>query len=249
MRWPGLNRCRSADVYVFMVQVEVGATQPGPLRARVAPRPEAGRGAGVGGAASPAAPTLPWARLLEQFFSDDLDEAAGAAALFARMIRFWLARLGVRDAELSSDDLVQDVLLELTRSRAHISDPRALGGWLRTTTVRKARDRWRVAQRAPRAHGGDRLESLPASALLPEEEVLRKQDHGDLLDAIARLPPLLRTCVRLQLRGLSEAEIVAALQADARSGAGDARVHRHSVKNWLRKARGALRQALLEKRT
>jgi RNA polymerase sigma factor (sigma-70 family) len=184
-----------------------------------------------------------WARLFEQFFSADPHEAAPAAATFARMIRFWTVRLGVRDAELSSDDLVQDVLLELTRSRAQIVDAGALGGWLRTTTVRKVQDRWRAAQRSARRENGTPLEYMPTPALLPEEHVLRKQDHGDLLEAIERLPPLLRECVRLQLRGLSETEIAERLTA-AHPDTGP--VRRHSVKNWLRKARGELRSALLD---
>lgn len=186
----------------------------------------------------------PWARLFEQFFSADRREAAAAAATFARMIRFWVVRLGVRDDELSTDDLVQDVLLELTRSRLHIVDARALGGWLRTTTVRKVQDRWRAAQRSARCENGATVEDLPAPVLLPEEEILRKQDHCDLLEAIERLPSLLRECVQLQLRGLSEEEI--AQRLDAR-GLDTAPVRRHSVKNWLRKARGELRSALLGK--
>jgi RNA polymerase sigma factor (sigma-70 family) len=185
-----------------------------------------------------------WARLFEQFFSSDPHEAASAAATFARMIRFWIGRLGVRDAELSSDDLVQDVLLELTRSRSRIVEVHALGGWLRTTTVRKVQDRWRVAQRTARRENAAPIECLPAPVLLPEDHVLRKQDHSDLLEAIGRLPPLLRECVQLQLRGLSEAEIAERLDA---SGLDAAPVRRHSVKNWLRKARGELRSALLDK--
>jgi RNA polymerase sigma factor (sigma-70 family) len=185
-----------------------------------------------------------WARLFEQFFSADPHEAASAAATFARTIRFWIVRLGVRDAEVSSDDLVQDVLLELTRSRAHIVDAGSLGGWLRTTTVRKVQDRWRGARRTVRRENAAAVESMLAPVLLPEEHVLRKQDHSDLLEAIERLPPLLRACVQLQLRGLSEAEIAERLDA---TGLDPAPIRRHSVKNWLRKARGELRSALLDK--
>jgi RNA polymerase sigma factor (sigma-70 family) len=188
--------------------------------------------------------SFPWARLFEQLFSADRREAASAAATFARMIRFWIARLGVSDAEVSSDDLVQDVLLELTRSRGQIVDARALGGWLRTTTVRKVQDRWRAAQRSVRRENGASVEGLPAPLLLPEEQILRKQDQSDLLEAIERLPPLLRECVELQLRGLSEAEIAERLGA---GGLDAGPVRRHSVKNWLRKARGELRSALLDK--
>src|SRR5262245_11726227 len=148
-----------------------------------------------------------WARLFEQFFSADAREAACAAATFARMIRFWTVRLGVRDAELSSDDLVQDVLLELARSRAQIVDAGALGGWLRTTTVRKVQDRWRAARRNVQRENGAGVEHVPAAVLLPEDQILREQDHSDLLEAIERLSPLLRECVKLQLRGFSEAEI------------------------------------------
>ncbi len=189
---------------------------------------------------------FPWARLFEQFFSADRREAASAAATFARMIRFWIARLGVSDAEVSSDDLVQDVLLELTRSRADIVDTGALGGWLRTTTVRKVQDRWRAAQRNIRLENGTSIEGLPAPLLLPEEQILRKQDQADLLEAIERLLPLLRECVQLQLGGLSEAEIAERLDA---SGLDSAPVRRHSIKNWLRKARGELRSALLDKQS
>jgi len=191
-----------------------------------------------------AARSVCWVSLLERFVSPDPDEAAAAAATVARMVRFWMLRVGVRDAEVCSDDLVQDVLLELTRSRTQISDPRALGAWLRVTTVRKIQDRWRSARRTPPWQSTEPLESLPASTLLPDEQVLRKQDHSDLLEAIAGLPPALRECVQLQLRGLSESEIARKLEARRVEGAP---VQLHTVKNWLRKARGVLRHALLEK--
>lgn len=208
-------------------------------------RPPGAAAAGAEGAPSPAS-TVCWLSLFERFFSPDPDEAAAAAATFARMIRFWMIRAGVRDSQVCSDDLVQDVLLELTRSRVQIADPRALGAWLRITTLRKIRDRWRAARRAPAWQSREPLESLPAATLLPDEQVLRKQDHSDLLEAIDRLPPALRECIQLQLGGLSESQIACALEAHRVEGAP---IQLHTVKNWLRKARGVLRHALREKHT
>jgi len=216
-----------------MLRREATAPALGPVEESDTPE----RGPGPPGRAA-------WDTLFEHFFAGDAEEAAAAAGTFARMIRFWMLRLGVHDGELSSDDLVQDVLLELTRSRPGILDPGALGGWLRTTTVRKVQDRWRGARRGPRWQSSEPLESLPAPVLLPDEQVLRKQDHADLLAAIDRLPPRLRACIHLQLRGLSESEIARELQA--RHPAGPS-VQLHSVKNWLRKARSELRHSLLER--
>ena len=207
--------------------------------------PEDGAAGPAVGPRTPPAPSpeaLPWNDLYDRLFARDPDVAAPAIETASRMIRFWLVRVGFRDAVCSTDDVVQDVLLELSRSRASIVDPRALGGWLRTTALRKARDRWRAAQRAP-GRASESLELLPAPVLLPDEEVMHKQDRSDLLAAIATLPALLRSCIELQLRGLSEIEIAARLEVEL-----GAPVERHSVKNWLRKARTTLRVALLESR-
>ncbi len=192
---------------------------------------------------APRSVPLHWEQLFEEFFSDEPDESARAVATFARMIRFWIVRIGAHEGSFSTDDLVQDVLLELTRSRSSIHDPGAVGGWLRTTTTRKVQDRWRSAQRIPAWLCQDEPELLPEPALLPDEQVLRKQDHSDLLEAIAQLPPLLCQCIRLQLRGLSELEIARRLEAESEDAI---RVPVHNVKNWLRKARSLLRSALLE---
>jgi len=185
-----------------------------------------------------------WEGLFARFFSGEPGEAADAVATFARMIRFWMLRLGVRDSDLSSDDLVQDVLLELTRSRACIHDPTALGGWLRTTTTHKIRDRWRSRRRTPAWLHDVELDSVPAPTLLPDEQVLEKQDRSDLRHAIDRLPSVLRQCIELQLRGLSEAAIARELSDPDASHT----VPIHSVKNWLRKARSVLKHSLLEMR-
>jgi RNA polymerase sigma factor (sigma-70 family) len=235
-----LNCLHVAGVYRDMVRND----RASPRSERQTDRPaRIVRPPGVAPEGPSAAGSVCWQSLFDRFFSPDPDEASGAAATFARMIRFWMIRAGVRDGEVSSDDLVQDVLLELTRSRAHIADPRALGAWLRITTLRKIRDRWRASRRAPTWQSGE-LESLPAPTLLPDEQVLRKQDHSDLLEAIDRLPPALRECIQLQLRGLSEPEIARKLEAGRREGSP---VQLHTVKNWLRKARSVLRHSLLEK--
>jgi RNA polymerase sigma factor (sigma-70 family) len=189
---------------------------------------------------------LPWARLFGDFFSPDLRAAEPAAAVFARMIRFWLYRLGIQRSELGFEDLVQDVLLELARSRALIQEPGALGGWLRTTTIRKVSDRWRSAQRRPPTTEGDVLERAHVPLLLPEEQVLRKQDRAELLQAIERLDPLLRACIELHLRGLSELEIAREIEQRGHRARGASSVERHNVKNWLRKARQELRRLLTE---
>jgi RNA polymerase sigma factor (sigma-70 family) len=190
---------------------------------------------------------LAWDALLEGFFSSDVRAAEAAAAVFVRLIRFWLHRVGLRETGLGYEDLVQDVLLELARSRGAIREPRALGGWLRTTTLRKLQDRWRalecrpvLAPLGPREHAG--------GWLLPDAQVLAKEDRSELRQAIGRLPPLLRDCVQLHLAGRSEAEIACEIQARGHRARGAAVVHVHNVKNWLRKARQELKRMLSETR-
>jgi RNA polymerase sigma factor (sigma-70 family) len=190
--------------------------------------------------------SLPWASLFTAFFSPSLRDAQAASAVFARMIRFWLYRLGIQRSELCFEDLVQDVLLELTRSRVAIQEPQALGGWLRTTTIHKVQDRWRALQRQPPLAQAQAQERPEAPGLLPEAQVLQKEDRAELLQAIERLAPVLRDCIRLHLRGLSESEIAREIARRGHRARGSSSVERHNIKNWLHKARQELKRILSE---
>jgi RNA polymerase sigma-70 factor (ECF subfamily) len=97
----------------------------------------------------------------------DADLWRRLAALYEPLLRGWLGRQGVQDAD--QDDLVQEVLLVLARELPgfrHNGRAGAFRAWLRTILVHRLRDFWRSRQRRP-ASPAEALDQLadPASEL------------------------------------------------------------------------------------
>lgn len=95
--------------------------------------------------------------LLEQLRRDNAaDQWTRLVDLYTPVLRGWLRRyndLSPADA----DDLVQEVLLAVTRDLTkfeHTRQPGAFRGWLRQILVNRLRNFWRARQRQPRAVGG-----------------------------------------------------------------------------------------------
>jgi len=109
----------------------------------------------------------------------------------------------------SAEDVVQTVWLALLRHLDRLSEPRALAGWLITTTRREAQ---RVAHRA----GGqielstEVAEQLPTTDPSPEHEVLRDERDRQLWSAFHKLSQRCQELLRLTvLAGRAEYRAVA----------------------------------------
>lgn len=109
----------------------------------------------------------------------------------------------------NAEDVVQTVWLALLRHIHRLSEPRALAGWLITTTRREAQ---RVRQRA----GGqvelssEVAEQLPTSDPSPEHEVLRDERDQQLWTAFHKLTQRCQELLRLTvLAGRAEYRAVA----------------------------------------
>ena len=103
-----------------------------------------------------------------------LDRARGSAGddawprladVYSPLLRSWLLRFEVEAAD--ADDLVQDVLLTISRELPRFEHSGRMGAfrsWLRTILVHRVRDFWRSKKYRPTADGGsswaERLEQL-----------------------------------------------------------------------------------------
>jgi RNA polymerase sigma-70 factor, ECF subfamily len=75
--------------------------------------------------------------------------------IYSPLLSAWLREMGVQPAD--TDDLVQDILLVLSRELKnfeHNGRPGAFRTWLRRIMVNRARDFWRSQQYRPTAIGG-----------------------------------------------------------------------------------------------
>jgi RNA polymerase sigma-70 factor (ECF subfamily) len=133
-----------------------------------------------------------------------------------------LVRRRLRD-EAAVEDIVQNTLLAIHRSRHTYRSERPFGPWLRAVARNAFLDHARVRSR--RSEREVSLEAVPEPAEesppLLEEAVL----SPELERALAELPPAQREAVELiQLRGLSVAE--AAVKAGVSTSALKVRAHR-----------------------
>src|SRR5262245_49380811 len=103
--------------------------------------------------------------LLQRGRDGDDDAWRQIVALYQPLIRAWLANQQIRPEE--AEDLTQDVLAVVVRELRrfeHAGRPGAFRGWLRTITVNRAREHWRLGKCRPLAPGGgeflDRLAQL-----------------------------------------------------------------------------------------
>lgn len=77
------------------------------------------------------------------------------ADLYTPLLRKWLSRYGVQESD--ADDLIQEVLLVVTRELPafrHNSRPGAFRSWLRAIVVNRLREYWRARAKRPIAAGG-----------------------------------------------------------------------------------------------
>ncbi|MGX7824116.1 RNA polymerase sigma factor [Actinokineospora sp. 24-640] len=96
----------------------------------------------------------------------------------------------------TAEDVVQTVWLALLRHLDRLEEPRALAGWLITTTRREAnRTRQRIAAQTELLP--EYAEQVPGNEPLPESEALRSERDRKLWAAFARLPERCRHLLRL----------------------------------------------------
>ena len=89
--------------------------------------------------------------------------------IYAPLLRTWIGRYGLQSSD--ADDLVQEVLLHVTRALPefrHNGRSGAFRAWLRTLMVHRLQKHWRSRDRNPSAAGGSdflsRIQQLEDSA-------------------------------------------------------------------------------------
>ena len=110
-----------------------------------------------------------------------------------------------RDA---ADDLVQEAFLRLVRELAEGRAPANVGAWLFTVCANLARSRGRrasVVQRFLRSAGS------AETAVAADLEIVRRETHSALLDALATLPGDARAALLMASQGFSGREIAEAI--------------------------------------
>ncbi|WP_189209352.1 RNA polymerase sigma factor [Actinokineospora fastidiosa] len=110
----------------------------------------------------------------------------------------------------TAEDVVQSVWLALLRHLERLSEPRALAGWLITTTRREA-NRVRQRMAAQTELLPEYAEQLPSGDPLPETLMLRGERDDKLWAAFRKLPERCQMLLRLTvLAGRAEYREVAA---------------------------------------
>ncbi|UVS82341.1 RNA polymerase sigma factor [Actinokineospora sp. UTMC 2448] len=110
----------------------------------------------------------------------------------------------------TAEDVVQSVWLALLRHLERLSEPRALAGWLITTTRREA-NRVRQRMAAQTELLPEYAEQLPSGDPLPETLLLRGERDDKLWAAFRKLPERCQMLLRLTvLAGRAEYREVAA---------------------------------------
>lgn len=137
------------------------------------------------------------------------DEASDALAAlhdrhYVRLVRLAVALV---DHEGAAEEVVQDVFVRLLRNWSTLRDVSDIEAYLRRAVVNAARDRLRrrrVRRALPVLH------LRPAAG--PEDTVLLREEHRQVLAALRQLPPRQREVLVLRHFGsLSEAETAATL--------------------------------------
>lgn len=122
-----------------------------------------------------------------------------------------------------AEDVVQTVWLALLSNIHSLAEPKALAGWLITTTRREAQ---RVRGKgANQMHLTDEMaETLPSTQPQPEDEALRADRNNRLWRAFAGLPPRCQELLRLTvLAGRTEYRLVAEAMQMPRGSIGPTR--------------------------
>jgi RNA polymerase sigma-70 factor (ECF subfamily) len=114
--------------------------------------------------------------------------------IYAPLLRSWLRRQGVSDTD--ADDLVQEVLLAVSRSLPqfeHVGRAGAFRSWLRRTLVFRLRDFWRSRDYRPVAPGGtswgERLDQLADDGTALSREWDRAHDEFAMSRLLEQVRP------------------------------------------------------------
>jgi RNA polymerase sigma factor (sigma-70 family) len=183
-------------------------------------------------------------RTAQVLTGDVLAAASGDRQAYGRIVAGYgslvcsiaLAITGDRDA---SEEVGQDVFLAAWKDLPRLKNPASLLPWLRQMTRNKARDviRARVTHRrfhVTQAHADHALESVIAPNPDVSDQMLEREEHEVLGDAIAALPDETREVITLFYREGESAAHVAALLG----------LREDAVKKRLSRARSVLREAL-----
>jgi len=101
-----------------------------------------------------------------------------------------------------AEDVAQEAFVRLHRHGLGFPNEAALGGWLYRVAVNLCLDHNRASR--PKQE----LLELPSGAASAEAEVIRDQQKGKLMAAMAQLPPKERAAIVLrEIEGLSTAEV------------------------------------------
>jgi RNA polymerase sigma-70 factor (sigma-E family) len=136
------------------------------------------------------------------------DASHALSVLHARHYRS-LVRLAVAlvDSESTAEEVVQDAFVNLLRRWSHVQDLSVAEGYLRRSVVNGARDRLRRRRVRRVLHVPE-----PVAPAGPDELVVLREEHREVLAALRRLPGRQREVLVLRhFAGLSEAETADAL--------------------------------------
>jgi RNA polymerase sigma factor (sigma-70 family) len=106
----------------------------------------------------------------------------------------WATARSFRLGDADAADVFQATWFRLVEKLHLIRDGAGLGSWLATTARREAIDVLRRRGRESPAEVTEQLEGARSTTGLPEESVLRQEEHRLLWQAIERLP---ERCARL----------------------------------------------------
>jgi RNA polymerase sigma factor (sigma-70 family) len=121
----------------------------------------------------------------------------------------WHVARGNGLARAAAEDVVQTVWLALLSHIDTLAEPRALAGWLITTTRREAQ-RVRTKGNAQLPLTDEMAETLPSNHPQPEDEALKLDRNDRLWKAFAGLPERCQELLRLTvLAGRTEYRLVA----------------------------------------
>jgi RNA polymerase sigma factor (sigma-70 family) len=155
--------------------------------------------------------------------ADETGQTAVVALFQARYLD--MVRLAVL---LGADDIAQEAFAQLLTRHVTLRDPGAALAYVRSTVCNLTRKRWRysVVVRS-------RTLAMPDEAS-PEHTAILREDHREVLAALASLPARKREAIVLRYwLDLSEGEIAAAMGVSA-----------GTVKSQLSKGMGSLAKAL-----
>jgi len=139
---------------------------------------------------------------------------AGSRAAMNRLVAeltplVWNVARGHRLDKHTAEDVVQTVWLALFSHLDQVREPKALAGWLITTTRHEARRAYGRTP-APVPLTDEMAEAVPSTQPAPEAEVLRTERDRRIWQAFSKLPERCQEILRLTvLAGRAEYRIVA----------------------------------------